>query len=209
MYTVYKTVNLVNGKFYIGVHKTDNPNDDYLGSGKLIKRAIKKYGIENFHKEVIASFESRDDAYALEMELVVLESQCYNLKKGGEGGFDYINANGLISTLHRPTNLTLADQKLGAANLHARWKTDPKFRKYLSEIRRTAAYNINGFIGYMSGKSHTETTKHKMAIKASLRTGDKNSQFGTCWIKHESYTSKKIKLTDLDSWISLGWIRGR
>ena len=54
MYTVYKTVNLVNGKYYIGVHKTDNPYDDYIGSGKLIKRAIKKYGKDSFHKEIIA-----------------------------------------------------------------------------------------------------------------------------------------------------------
>ena len=42
MYTVYKTVCLVNDMFYIGVHKTDNPMDDYLGSGKRLKYAIKK-----------------------------------------------------------------------------------------------------------------------------------------------------------------------
>lgn len=44
MYTVYKTTNIINGKYYIGVHKTTNPNDSYLGSGKAIKEAIKKYG---------------------------------------------------------------------------------------------------------------------------------------------------------------------
>ncbi len=54
MYVVYKTTNLVNSKFYIGVHKTENPEDDYLGSGKLIKRAIEKYGADSFHKEIIA-----------------------------------------------------------------------------------------------------------------------------------------------------------
>jgi hypothetical protein len=43
-HTVYRTTNLVNGKFYIGVHKTDDPNDGYLGSGKLIGRAFQKYG---------------------------------------------------------------------------------------------------------------------------------------------------------------------
>jgi hypothetical protein len=49
IYTVYKTVNLVNGKFYLGVHKTDNPNDEYLGSGTYIIRAVhewaKKFGL--------------------------------------------------------------------------------------------------------------------------------------------------------------------
>jgi len=64
MYTVYKTVNLVNKKYYIGVHKTVDPFDDYIGCGiwrnqKLREnlqhltfyRAVKKYGVESFKKE--------------------------------------------------------------------------------------------------------------------------------------------------------------
>jgi hypothetical protein len=47
LYTVYRTVNQINQKFYIGVHKTMNPMDNYLGSGKILGRAIKKYGKEN------------------------------------------------------------------------------------------------------------------------------------------------------------------
>lgn len=50
---IYKTTNLINGKIYVGMHSTDNLNDGYLGSGWILKQAIKKYGKENFKREVL------------------------------------------------------------------------------------------------------------------------------------------------------------
>jgi hypothetical protein len=52
-YTVYKVTNLVNGKIYVGLHVTKNLDDEYLGSGKQIQSAVKKYGRENFKREYI------------------------------------------------------------------------------------------------------------------------------------------------------------
>ena len=69
-YTIYKIINLINGKFYIGAHKTKNINDNYMGSGIGITRAIKKYGIENFDKEILYVLESEEEMYALEKEIV-------------------------------------------------------------------------------------------------------------------------------------------
>jgi len=89
MYTVYKIINIKNSKFYIGVHKTNDPYDNYMGSGTAIKNAIKKYGIENFKKEVIAVFEYKEDAYTLEYELTenFNSGMMYNMKRGGIGGW--------------------------------------------------------------------------------------------------------------------------
>lgn len=103
-YIVYITINLCNGKFYIGVHKT-NPKvfDGYIGLGvyrqSLAKgdypfhKAVRKYGYENFKRTTLVTFpdteEGYDAAYALETVLVnetLLKSkQCYNVALGGKG----------------------------------------------------------------------------------------------------------------------------
>lgn len=90
LYTIYKTTNTVNGKFYLGKHQTDNPNDGYLGSGRLLKAAIRKYGRDKFVKEVLFVFGSEAEMNQKEIELVteavVNDPQSYNVGIGGEGG---------------------------------------------------------------------------------------------------------------------------
>lgn len=92
-YTVYKTTNQINGKYYIGCHKTINVDDDYLGSGHLLKDAVTKYGIENFTKEILFVFDNSEEMYNKEKELVteslVIDNMCYNLCTGGYGGQTY------------------------------------------------------------------------------------------------------------------------
>lgn len=94
MYTVYKITNTINGKFYIGVHKTEHLTDSYMGSGLAIKQAIAKYGRNNFTKEVLHVFASSADAYSMERVLLseVWEHYItYNMKPGGVGGWEAWN----------------------------------------------------------------------------------------------------------------------
>lgn len=89
MYYVYQITNTLNDMIYVGVHKSTDPNDSYMGSGVHIKNAIKKYGIENFKKEILFEFDNAEDAYAKEAEIVNREflsrNDVYNISFGGKG----------------------------------------------------------------------------------------------------------------------------
>lgn len=86
---VYKTTNLINGKYYIGKHSTDNLKDNYLGSGKLILNAISKHGRKNFNREIIKTFKTEREAFEYEEQMItetILDNpDCYNISHGGDG----------------------------------------------------------------------------------------------------------------------------
>lgn len=136
MYIVYKTTNKVNGKFYIGVHRTDNPSKiDYYGSGKLLLQAIDKYGSENFTRETLFIFEESSEAFEKERELLtedLLDSDdCYNLKKGGDGGWRYVHENGLTNK-----NKTRDHYVMMAKKRHE-LDNNPEFKeKWYASLRR-------------------------------------------------------------------------
>jgi hypothetical protein len=90
-YTIYKTTNLLNGKYYIGAHKTTNLEDSYLGSGVALKRAVAKYGEQNFKKEILFIFDNAVDMYNKESELVEVSDKTYNMMEGGKGGWDHVD----------------------------------------------------------------------------------------------------------------------
>lgn len=87
---LYKITNLLNNKFYIGIHSTDDLDDNYYGSGLLINKAIDKYGIENFTKEILYFVSTREDLLDLERFIIddkfINRKDTYNIQLGGNGG---------------------------------------------------------------------------------------------------------------------------
>ena len=196
-YLIYKITNKINGKFYIGKHQTSDIGDGYMGSGKLIKAAIKKYGVENFSKEILHIYDSEEDMNLKEKELVTISDQTYNLCEGGKGGFSYINRNGLNLDLNRELPKEKLDEarRLGGQNCRKKYGSG-----YNEGLR-----NSRGF----KGKRHSEEwkTDHSNRMK-SLQEGNKNSQYGTCWITN-GVENKKIKKSEIDIFIPFGYYRGR
>lgn len=89
-YLIYKTVNTISNKYYIGKHTTLNIDDGYLGSGTILSKAIKKYGKSAFTCKILHYCESEEAMNRVESELitkaVVDDKMSYNIVLGGNGG---------------------------------------------------------------------------------------------------------------------------
>ena len=84
---LYKTTNLINGKYYIGIHSTDYLNDGYIGSGYLLWKSINKHGIHNFKCKHLKLFKSREKLLRAERiwvnhKFINLDTN-YNMTIGG------------------------------------------------------------------------------------------------------------------------------
>jgi hypothetical protein len=207
LYYLYKITNQKNGKIYIGVHKTDNLEDGYMGSGKLLSAAIKKYGIENFTKVILEKFQTEKEMFLAEANIVTKEfierKDTYNIKLGGFGGFDHIKVNGMKGKHH--TNKTKKLKSKIQKQIEAGRTQEQKqaIRDKISSKRK----------GIKTGgvKSHSEESKRIIGLKNSKKqAGSKNSNYGKTWIYSlELKQNKSIPKIDLQLWLEQGWSKGR
>lgn len=111
-YCCYQITNKINGKFYRGKSTVARIKAGYFGSGLRLWEAISKYGKENFSLEILKTFDSEEEAFEYEKEVVVLDLQkSYNLKPGGKGGKQ------ALIWLHKNGKQVRVDPKLEAALL--------------------------------------------------------------------------------------------
>ncbi len=167
-YTIYKTTCLKNSKFYIGKHQTKNLDDGYLGSGKLLGRAIKKYGRENFKKEILETFSTEAEMNAAEKRLVILGPQSYNLCEGGNGGFGYINSSEEILK-KRDTKENKRKGYLAALSA----MTDPEKNKRAQAAGLKKMNDPLRIRDHWIGRKHSEETKAKMSASHNPKSHPK------------------------------------
>lgn len=213
-FLVYKTINKIKGEYYIGVHVTDDIDDDYLGSGKRLRFSVEKYGRESFEKQIIAIFDNPIDMFNMEAELVnevtLKDPLCLNLKTGGYGGWNLKDKSLIYSSEHQKRRSKMGDPIWRAENAEkiSEWSK----KGLILAQEKLAIMRKSGYVSKGStGKHHSEEFKQRMSkIMSEAMAGEKNSQYGTCWIHSLiEKRSKKIKKEELSSWLELGWIVGR
>lgn len=143
----YRTKNLVNGNYYYGVRTLIGEKDPYLGSGRRLHEAIKKYGKENFIRIDLIEFKTFKEALEWERRTVtkelVLDPNCYNIKVGGAGGSEPWTEERKIELKEKGS-----------------YKKSEKTREKLSKATKKRFENKPGTF---SGKSHTLETRQKMS----------------------------------------------
>lgn len=209
-YLIYKITNLVNNKIYIGAHETMDKDDSYMGSGKYLKRAQQKYGIDKFKKEILFECDSRESMFLKETEIVdeefVARLDTYNLKVGGDGGWDFCNLNGKRISIENQNKdkMKMIERMKQTKASFSQEKKDAISQKLSISLK---LYNeIYGSIWL--GKCHSEKTRKQMSKShQGKHNGKLNSQFGKMWICNDlTKESKSILKTDP---IPNGWRKGR
>ena len=188
---LYCIENLINGKIYVGKHSTIDLDDGYMGSGKRLKRAIKKHGVENFRKHILIECDSSEEALEFERIIVnedfVNDENTYNIALGGSGG-----------------NLNDDARRRGGINTMTKLWNDVEFRKRSAQRRLIQNQERIG-------------SKHRLESKQAIgraiaitQLGERNSQFGTVWVSNIYLKcSKKIQKNEFDAYRCKGWSKGR
>ena len=206
---IYKTTCQITGKFYVGMHSTDDLEDGYLGSGKILKYSLNKHGEENHIKEILEFLPTREALKLREKDIVNEELLAHplniNLKYGGEGGWDHVLSNPNYKSPFCNPDIQRRGAILGAK---AKKKLLAENADYRLAISKKISLALKGTTNFL-GKTHSEETINKM--KASHKgglIGEKNGSFGTCWVSKDR-ASFKIKKENLDQYLLDGYSKGR
>ena len=209
-YAIYQTTCKVNGKIYIGQHRTNDLNDSYLGSGTLITEDIKRYGRDAFEKKILFTFDNFEEMNNKEKELVtpefVAREDTYNRIVGGQlDDYEARRLGGLIAqewrkrhgVKSRPWTQGKTKEEIAMSNAKRR-------ATYLSHLEQ-------GLVKPPIGRPHTFESKQKISDhhkRTHCQAGERNSQYGTHWWKDPDDKTKSERIKEGDQ-VPTGWVKGR
>lgn len=180
---IYKTTNLVNNKIYIGQKKSDIfLGNRYLGSGKLLRRAVNKYGEENFKVELIEEVELKDDMDKREIFWISYYNATnsaigYNVSEGGNVNRTMVGENNPFYGKHHTEDTVIKIKKCN-----------------------------RGKIPWNKGLTKETDTRVKAYTENNKRRGERVKN--TVWINNTKI-SKMVSKSDLDYFLNSGWVIGR
>lgn len=187
MGSIYKTINIINNKIYVGKDTKNKPS--YFGSGKVLKLAIKKYGKNNFKKEIL---EVCDNSILSEREIYWIQAlnsnTCgigYNLTEGGTGG-DTFTHNAHKEETNRKRSLSLKGKISGDKNPSKRLEVRQKIsetlkRKYASGEILPSMSGRKGELNPHTGSKRTDEQKDRMRTAQHKRAINKSNSMKIIW----------------------------
>lgn len=220
-YIIYKIINNVNSKSYIGKHQTVNINDNYFGSGKLLKKAIKKYGKKAFTKQILFIYETETEMNKKEKDLVsknyISRKDIYNIGIGGEGGPHF---KGRKHSEETKKKISIKSKERPPINAETRQKISISNKnRIVSDITRKKISQAR------KGQHNTPDTEFKKGKKPIIYKRTKEIRDNLSIIMKEKYSkiySKLIWVKNLkkgnclrineellQDYINKGYVRGR
>jgi hypothetical protein len=198
---VYITTNLKNGRQYVGDHSTDNLNDGYLGSGRpYFQRALNKFGKENFQKEILEFFETKEEAFKAQEKYIneynTLSPNGYNISPKGGHMFKGSMSESTKKKIGEANKISLKGLKQSNETIEKRTKKLKGRPSKLKGIKQSKE-SIKKRTASNTGKKRTEEQKQRMKLaqqnrKPLLKAQRSRMSESHKGLKHSNETKKKI-----------------
>lgn len=188
---IYLTTNLINGKKYVGMHKSSKFDPNYKGSGKILRQAFAKHGWDNFKVEILVECETPEELSQQEFEEIerrhaVESSDYYNIKQGGFGGFK-------INGVSIKKGVKISEQARRNTSLaHLGVKLSESHRRSLSECRKGDRNPLRG--------PNAEQARHNLSLAMK---GNQNGK-GHIWITDGVHNQRILEGQETPSRVSEG-----
>ena len=185
----YQTHHLPTGRYYIGIHSTEDLDDGYLGSGKHLRRAVRKHGRGEFRRHLVKVFATREEAEAWEAEIVtdavVRDPRSFNLKTGGSAG---VNGPEAIDRIKRALRKPAVKAKIAAVHVGA--KRSPEAKAAMRDARRgregrphTAQSRARIGAAHKGRKPSAQCIAAGIAARTGKPLSDEHKTAATAWMR--------------------------